>query len=61
MAQDMRLALAQNQVSSQMQKEWAPYLSATTRFRHRKELKWLDSTRQFDYYKAGSRWSPKRD
>ncbi|CAK9026991.1 Hypothetical protein (Fragment) [Durusdinium trenchii] len=49
---DMRLALAQKRVSPQMQREWAPYLCSRSRFWHRQELKWLDSTRQFDYYKA---------
>mmetsp|Transcript_61622 Transcript_61622/g.156640 ORF Transcript_61622/g.156640 Transcript_61622/m.156640 type:complete len:315 (+) Transcript_61622:99-1043(+) len=56
MASDMRLALHQNRVSPQMRKEWAPYLSAHTRQRHRMELKWLDSTRQFDYYQARREW-----
>lgn len=53
---DMRLALYENRVHTQMVKEWAPYLCAHSRFFHRKELKWVDSTRQFDYYKARREW-----
>mmetsp|Transcript_16095 Transcript_16095/g.24457 ORF Transcript_16095/g.24457 Transcript_16095/m.24457 type:complete len:253 (+) Transcript_16095:3-761(+) len=53
---DMRLALHQSRVSPQMQKEWAPYLCAHSRHRHRMELKWMDSTRQFDYYQAREEW-----
>lgn len=56
LASDMRLALQQNRVSSQMQKEWSPYLCASSRMFHRKELKWLDATRQFDYYEARQSW-----
>lgn len=56
LASDMRLALHQNRVSPQMQKEWAPYLCATSRHRHRMTLKWMDSTRQFDYYEARRGW-----
>mmetsp|Transcript_3169 Transcript_3169/g.10243 ORF Transcript_3169/g.10243 Transcript_3169/m.10243 type:complete len:308 (+) Transcript_3169:53-976(+) len=55
-AQDMRLALHQSRVSQQMRKEWAPYLCANSRLFHRRELKWLDSTRQFDYYQARAEW-----
>jgi len=55
-AGDMRLALHQGRVSRQMQKEWAPYLCANSRLFHRKELKWLDSTRQFNYYEARAEW-----
>lgn len=56
LAGDMRLALHQNRVSTQMQKEWGPYVCARSRFFHRKTLKWMDSTRQFDYYKARHEW-----
>ncbi|CAE8635353.1 unnamed protein product [Polarella glacialis] len=56
LAADMRLALHQNRVSPQMQKEWSPYLCASSRMFHRKELKWLDCTRQFDYYEARRDW-----
>lgn len=56
---DMRLSLHQGQVSSQMKKEWAPYLCANARLFHRKELKWLDSTRQWDYYDARREWIQK--
>merc|ERR1719450_929601 len=55
-AADMRLALQQGRVSPQMMKDWAPYLCAHSRFWHRKDLKWLDSTRQFDYYEARREW-----
>jgi len=55
-ASDMRLALHQNRVNPQMQKEWGPYVCANSRFWHRKQLKWLDSTRQFDYYQARHEW-----
>lgn len=55
-AADMRLALHEKRVSSQMIKEWAPYLCASSRGSHRKELKWLDGTRQFDYYKVRRDW-----
>lgn len=53
---DMRVALHQSRVSEQMQKEWSPYLCATSRLFHRKTLKWLDSTRQFNYYEARREW-----
>ncbi|CAJ1411257.1 unnamed protein product [Effrenium voratum] len=56
---DMRLALHQKRVSPQMQKEWSPYLHANSRLFHRKELKWLDSTRQFDYYQVRREWIEK--
>jgi len=56
LSSDMRLALHENRVSTQMCKEWAPYLCANSRFFHRKQLKWLDSTRQFDYYQARREW-----
>jgi len=56
MACDMRLALHEHRVSQDMIKDWAPYLTAHSRFFHRKELKWLDSTRQFDYYEARREW-----
>eukprot|EP00928_Gymnodinium_smaydae_P053418 TRINITY_DN37408_c0_g1_i1.p1 TRINITY_DN37408_c0_g1~~TRINITY_DN37408_c0_g1_i1.p1 ORF type:complete len:370 (-),score=46.60 TRINITY_DN37408_c0_g1_i1:33-1079(-) len=56
LAADMRLALHERRVSGQMVKEWSPYLCANSRFFHRKELKWLDSTRQFHYYEARREW-----
>lgn len=56
LSSDMRLALQQNRVSTQMQKEWGPYVCASSRFFHRKTLKWMDSTRQFDYYQARHDW-----
>lgn len=59
MACDMRLALHQNLVNSQMKKQWAPYLCANSRYFHRRELKWLDRTRQFDYYQVRREWIQK--
>merc|ERR1712012_799051 len=56
LSSDMRLALHENRVSQQMQKEWSPYLCAYSRWRHRHQLKWLDSTRQFDYYQVRREW-----
>eukprot|EP00929_Paragymnodinium_shiwhaense_P113502 TRINITY_DN81790_c0_g1_i1.p1 TRINITY_DN81790_c0_g1~~TRINITY_DN81790_c0_g1_i1.p1 ORF type:complete len:347 (-),score=67.37 TRINITY_DN81790_c0_g1_i1:32-1072(-) len=56
---DMRLALHENRVSEQMMKEWAPYLCADSRLRHRIALKWVDATRQFDYYQTRSDWIQK--
>merc|ERR1719436_1299117 len=56
LASDMRLAIQQQRVSPQMSKEWAPYLYAHSRLFHRRALKWLDSTRQFDYYDARREW-----
>lgn len=58
-AMDMRLALMQRRASPQMEREWLPYLTSTTRFFHRKEMKWLDSTRQFDYYQVRREWIAK--
>merc|ERR1712217_469477 len=52
LASDMRLALHENRVNPQTAREWAPYLCANSRYRHRKELRWADRTRQFDYYQA---------
>lgn len=56
LASDMRIALHEGNVNPQVAREWAPYLCANSRLRHRMELKWLDSTRQFDYYKARAEW-----
>lgn len=56
LAGDMRLALHEGRVNPQAAKEWAPYVCAHSRIRHRIELKWLDSTRQFDYYKRRQEW-----
>jgi len=55
-AADMRLAVHEGRVGNHMKREWAPYLCANSRFRHRKQLKWLDRTRQFDYYEARREW-----
>ncbi|CBZ52808.1 conserved hypothetical protein [Neospora caninum Liverpool] len=46
---DMRLALVGQRVNPQTVREWYPLLDSKTRFWHRKRLKWLDRTRQFDY------------
>lgn len=59
MAADMRLALHQNLVSPQMIKQWAPYLQSNSRYFHRREMKWLDRTRQFDYYQVRREWIQK--
>jgi len=59
LSSDMRLALHEGRVNPQVAKEWAPYLCANSRIKHRRELKWLDSTRQFDYYEARSEWIQK--
>lgn len=56
LASDMRLALHQSRVNPQMQKEWAPYLCANSRLHHRRNLKWRDATRQFDYYEQRREW-----
>lgn len=53
---DMRLAVHEGRVGKQMLKEWAPYICANSRFFHRRALKWLDCTRQFDYYQARREW-----
>ncbi|KYF40596.1 ribosomal L22p/L17e protein [Toxoplasma gondii ARI] len=46
---DMRLALAGQRVGLHAVRDWYPFLDSKTRFFHRKRLKWLDRTRQFDY------------
>ncbi|PFH37897.1 hypothetical protein BESB_002380 [Besnoitia besnoiti] len=46
---DMRLALSTQRVNPQAVRDWFPFLDSKTRFWHRKRLKWLDRTRQFDY------------
>uniref|UniRef100_A0A0K6S9U9 Uncharacterized protein n=1 Tax=Chromera velia CCMP2878 TaxID=1169474 RepID=A0A0K6S9U9_9ALVE len=56
---DMRVSLAEKRVGPQMAREWYPYLSAFTRNDHRMGLKWLDQTRQFDYYKTRKEWIEK--
>mmetsp|Transcript_29111 Transcript_29111/g.53095 ORF Transcript_29111/g.53095 Transcript_29111/m.53095 type:complete len:294 (-) Transcript_29111:28-909(-) len=56
LANDMRLALHERRVSNRMMKEWAPYLTANSRFFHRRSLKYLDATRKFDYYEARRQW-----
>lgn len=53
---DMRLAIYDKKVSRQMLKEWAPYICAQSKWGHRRQLKWLDGTRQFDYYKVRQEW-----
>jgi len=61
MASDMRLALRDRTVSPQMEHVWAPYLSASSRFRHRQELKWRQITRKFDYYEERRKWIEQYD
>lgn len=56
LASDMRLALHDGRVGRHMVKEWAPYLCARSRQCHRHDLKWADSSRQFDYYQARREW-----
>mmetsp|Transcript_19666 Transcript_19666/g.45855 ORF Transcript_19666/g.45855 Transcript_19666/m.45855 type:complete len:319 (-) Transcript_19666:76-1032(-) len=56
LSSDMRRALSEHRVSNLMKKEWAPYLTANSRFFHRRSLKYLDATRQFDYYEARKQW-----
>eukprot|EP00386_Alphamonas_edax_P001752 GDKI01005252.1.p1 GENE.GDKI01005252.1~~GDKI01005252.1.p1 ORF type:complete len:315 (-),score=60.11 GDKI01005252.1:333-1277(-) len=53
---DMRVALHEKRVGPEAIREWWPYLTASTRFKHRKNLKWLDCTRQFDYYSTRRDW-----
>lgn len=53
---DMRQALREKRVPAEMQREWAPYLTANSRFRHRKELMRLNGIGKFDYYAARKKW-----
>lgn len=53
---DMRLSLHEHRVSKNAIRLWYPYLSAYTRHRHRKELKRLDASRQFDYHAERRQW-----
>lgn len=56
LAADMRLALHERRVNPQVAKEWGAYLCSASRFHHRHQLKWLEITRQFDYYDVRRAW-----
>lgn len=53
---DMRQALRDQRVAPETARAWAPYLTSNSRYRHRRELRRLNSIGQFDYYKARDRW-----
>ncbi|EDO05684.2 Ribosomal protein L22p/L17e family protein [Babesia bovis T2Bo] len=56
MGAEMRAAIYEKRVPTQTVVEWYPYLTAHSRFFFRKELKWLDKTGQFNYYKHRREW-----
>ncbi|CDR97820.1 hypothetical protein BBBOND_0403080 [Babesia bigemina] len=51
MGAEMRAALYEKRVPAQTITEWYPYLTAHTRFFFRRQLKWMNDTGQFNYYK----------
>eukprot|EP00392_Amoebophrya_sp_AT5.2_P003619 g3624.t1 len=53
---DMRTALFEGRCGPEMHRQWSPYLSSTSRWLHRRRLKYLDATRQLDYYKLREQW-----
>ena len=53
---DMRQALRDQRVAPETARLWAPYLTSNSRYRHRQELRRLNSIGQFDYYKERQRW-----
>ncbi|CEL94030.1 unnamed protein product [Vitrella brassicaformis CCMP3155] len=56
MSTDMRIAIKEHRVGAHVIREWWPYLASDTRLQHRMTLKWLDNTRQFDYYGVRRDW-----
>eukprot|EP00922_Rhytidocystis_sp_ex-Travisia-forbesii_P054719 GHVS01081077.1.p1 GENE.GHVS01081077.1~~GHVS01081077.1.p1 ORF type:complete len:401 (+),score=65.21 GHVS01081077.1:416-1618(+) len=59
MAADMRVCLHEKRVGPSAYREWYPYLNSYTRFNHKRRLKWLDRTRQFDYFASRKEWIQK--
>ncbi|CAD7924040.1 unnamed protein product [Amoebophrya sp. A120] len=53
---DMRLALFEGRCGPEMHRHWSPYLTSTSRWLHRKRLKYLDATKQLDFYKLRDEW-----
>ncbi|GBE62113.1 50S ribosomal protein [Babesia ovata] len=56
MGAEMRAALYEKRVPAQTVTEWYPYLTAHTRFFFRRQLKWMNDTGQFNYYKHRRDW-----
>ena len=53
---DMRQALRDKRVPAEMERKWAPYLTAASRYLHRKEIRRLHASGQFDYYAERQKW-----
>lgn len=53
---DMMAALRDGRAPPHMQREFAPYVSSDSRRQHRKEMKWLDLNRKFDYFEERRKW-----
>ena len=53
---DMMAALRDGRATANMQRAFAPYVSSDSRRQHRKEMKWLDLNRQFDYFEIRRKW-----
>merc|ERR1712150_257968 len=58
---DMRLAIMDRRANARMEREWSPYLTSTSRWLHRKNLKWMDHTNQLDYYRLRDDWIQRYD
>lgn len=57
--QDMRLALMDRRAGPQSERDWSPYLTSTSRLHHRRNLKWMDNTKQLDYHELLENWMRK--
>eukprot|EP01066_Platyproteum_vivax_P012770 Platyproteum_vivax@DN5803_c0_g1_i3.p1 len=56
---DMRLALYNEKAGTAQEREWLPYLTSKSRYNHRRQLKWEDANRNFDYYEVRREWIDK--
>jgi hypothetical protein len=53
---DMRQAIREGRVSAETERVWAPYLTSNSRYRHRKKLRRLHASGEFDYYETRKKW-----
>ncbi|CAD7972510.1 unnamed protein product [Amoebophrya sp. A25] len=54
---DMRLALYEGRVGPEMHRQWSPYITSTSRWLHRRRLKYLEMTKQLDLYRLREAWA----
>jgi ribosomal protein L22 len=53
---DMRQAIRERRVPPENVRSWSPYLTSNSRYRHRLQLRRLNSIGEFDYYAARKKW-----